>query len=99
MTAAQYFAAADVTDLITKHTAQALARLEALHADGEAHPVSTYELESGDRYVGELVRVQGNLVTLANYSVWYEDEPAPVESAYADDTIQFTITEKARVTA
>lgn len=53
-----------------------------------------YDLASGDSYIGEIVSVHGDLVTLANYSVWYDDATAPYRSASADDEVRFRIDAK-----
>lgn len=52
------------------------------------------DLDSGDSYIGEIVSVRGNLVTLADYSAWYADATAPYQSGYSDDQVRFQIDAK-----
>lgn len=54
-----------------------------------------FDLENGDSYYGVVDHVAGQQVTVRDYSVWYDDAPAPYNSPYADDTATFCVTLKA----
>lgn len=55
-------------------------------------------LSSGDSYIGEVMAVRGDLVTLRNYSAWYDGDPAPYNSPYFDDEVTVRVTHEDTVT-
>lgn len=59
-----------------------------------AGTVARFDQPNGDQYIGEIVRTNGNLVTLANYSAWYTGDSAPYNSPYIDDEVRFATTPK-----
>lgn len=42
-------------------------------------------------YIGEVVSVAGDLVTLRNHSAWYDGDTAPYNSPYFDDEVQVRV--------
>lgn len=48
-----------------------------------------FDLVHGDSYIGEIVATRGDLVTLRNYSAWYEGDTSPVDSPHFDDEVRF----------
>ncbi len=56
-----------------------------------------FDLASGDRYLGEVQAIQGDLITLANYSAWYEGDTTPYDSKDATETVRFRIDHETRV--
>lgn len=55
------------------------------------------ELEDGDGYIGVVDHVAGNLVTLVDYSAWYEDASEPYNSPYPDDAVTIAVGAKDKV--
>lgn len=55
-----------------------------------------FDMENGDSYIGELVSEHGDVVTLRNYSAWYEGDARPCDSKYVDDEVSFRVTNKTR---
>jgi hypothetical protein len=56
-----------------------------------------FDLDNGDSYIGEIVTIARGLVTMQNYSAWYEGDATPYNSKYFDDQISFSIDAKTRV--
>jgi hypothetical protein len=60
--------------------------------------LASFQLESGDQYIGEIEAIRGDLITVIDYSVWYEGEPEPYSSPYPTDGACFRINNKTIVT-
>lgn len=56
-----------------------------------------FEQPCGDRYNGEVAEWHGDVVTLRNYSAWYQGDTSPYDSPYADDTVSLRVTSETRV--
>jgi hypothetical protein len=56
-----------------------------------------FDLESGDSYTGEVVEIQGDRVTLRNFSAWYEGDDSPYDSPHYDDGVSFRIDDKTTI--
>jgi hypothetical protein len=49
------------------------------------------QIPQGDAYIGEVVSTAGNLITLRNYSTWFEGTTEPFSSPYFDDEVRVAI--------
>lgn len=58
--------------------------------------IARFDLDDGDSYIGEIVAIRGDLVTLQNYSAWYADTAEPYSCQYFDDEVRFRIDAKTR---
>lgn len=52
------------------------------------------ETPDADAYIGTVTEVHGNVVTLADYSAWYEGANTPYSSPYPGDEVRVAITAK-----
>jgi hypothetical protein len=74
--------------------------LRSWYADAPAPGITAhFSLAQGDSYTGVVVAIRGDLVTLQNYSAWYEGDDSPYDSPYFDDAVSFRIDAETRVSA
>ncbi len=59
--------------------------------------IARFDLDDGDSYIGEIVAIRGDLVTLRNYSAWYEGDAEPYNSEAPDIEVRFRIDSKTRI--
>lgn len=59
--------------------------------------IISIEQPDGDSYIGSVEEIHGDLVTLSNYSAWYEGDAAPYSSPYVDDSVRVRVDKKAIV--
>lgn len=72
---------------------------EQIHGAREAAPALVLPVGSivsiqnpqGDDYIGEVVSTAGDLVTLRNYSAWFEGADEPFSSPHFDDEVRVLI--------
>lgn len=57
-----------------------------------------FDLATGDRYVGEVVKIESWAVTLRRYSAWYAGADGPYFSSYSDDEVSFRADVETRAT-
>lgn len=56
--------------------------------------IARFDLDNGDRYIGEIVEHGGDCVVLRNYSAWYEGDAEPYNSEHPDIEVRFRIDPK-----